>query len=234
MNRLVESVAGAANSVLELLMPMRCVSCDREGPYVCSACEPSLPKLKGDRCRSCATPGPTGICETCAAYRPAYDRIIARYLMDGAVRVAVHDLKYRNLRAAAPDLGRLIAASVHDSRVAADVVVPVPIHRRREKQRGYNQSEHLASAVAKELGLPAEFRMLRKVRDTEPQVSMPNDEDRRNNLNDAFICESKLPGSSILLVDDVVTTGSTMAACAEVLKAAGTSTVFGAALAREP
>ena len=153
--------------------------------------------------------------------------------MDGAVRVAVHDLKYRNLRAAAPELGRLMAASVRESRIAADLVVPVPIHRRRERQRGYNQSERLASAVAKELGIAVEPRLLRKVRDTEPQVSMPNDEDRRNNLDGAFICESKLTGASVLLVDDVVTTGSTIAACAEALKAAGASAVFGAALARE-
>lgn len=233
MNGIVGVLSRAASSALEALMPMRCVSCDREGPYVCSSCEPSLPRLRGDRCRSCATPGPAGLCETCAVYRPAYNRIIARYLMDGAVRVAVHDLKYRNLRAAAPELGRLMADSVRESRIAADVVIPVPIHRRRERQRGYNQSQHLASAVAKELELPVEDKLLRKVQDTEPQVTMPNDEERRANLDGAFRCEGKLTGSCVLLVDDVVTTGSTISACAEALKYSGASAVFGVSLARE-
>ena len=234
MNGFVEALSRAANSALEVLMPMRCVSCDREGPYVCASCEPSLPRLRGDRCRSCATPGPRGLCETCAVYKPAYDRIISRYLMDGAVRAAVHDLKYRNLRAAAPELGRLMAASVRESRIAGDVVMPVPIHRKRERQRGYNQSQHLASALANELGLTVDTKLLQKVRDTEPQVTMPNDDDRRSNLDGAFRCEGKLAGDCVLLVDDVVTTGSTVSACAEVLKSAGASAVYGVCFAREP
>ncbi len=166
-------------------------------------------------------------------YKPAYDRIIARYLMDGAVRVAVHDLKYRNLRAAAPELGRLMAASVRASRIDADVVIPVPIHRKRERQRGYNQSQKLGSAVAKELGLPIEDKLLVKVRDTEPQVTMSNDEERRANLDGAFRCESKPTGPCVLLVDDVVTTGSTISACAKALKTTGAAVVYGVSLARE-
>ena len=233
-NGIVKVVSRMASAAVEIVMPMRCVNCDREGPYVCSSCEPSLPRLRGDRCRSCATPGPVGLCETCAVYRPAYDRIIARYLMEGAVRVAVHDLKYRNLRAAAPELGRLMAATVRESRIDADVVIPVPIHRKRERQRGYNQSQHLAAGVAKKLGLPVDSKVLRKLRDTEPQVSMPNDEERRSNLDGAFSCDGRLTGSSVLLIDDVVTTGSTISSCAEALKSSGASTVFGVALAREP
>ena len=234
----VSGIAGAvsrlATAAVEVLMPMRCVSCDREGPYVCPSCEPALPRLRGPRCSSCATPGPAGMCEMCAVRRPSYDKIISPYLMDGTVRVAVHDLKYRNLRAAAPALGRLMARHVRESRIDADLVIPVPIHRKRERQRGYNQSQHLATAIAKELGLPIESGTLRKLRETEPQVTMPNDEDRRNNLAGAFSCDGRLTGSCVLLVDDVVTTGSTMSACAEALKVSGAAAVFGLSLAREP
>ena len=215
-------------------MPMRCVSCDREGEYVCAACEPALPRLRGDCCRYCATPGPRDSCEACAAARPAFEKIIAPYLMDGAVRVAVHDLKYRNLRAAAPALGRLMARCLRESGIEADIVMPVPIHPKRERQRGYNQSRHLATAIAKETGLPIDVRALSKARDTEPQVSMTNDVDRRSNLNEAFKCASGLPGARVLLIDDVVTTGSTMAACAEAVKSAGAEAAYGLALAREP
>ena len=231
---LTTNLARVASAALDLLMPMRCFACDREGPYVCGTCEPGLPRLRTPYCRVCATPGPDGLCELCAANQPAIDRIIAPYLMDGSVRSAVHDLKYRNLRAAAPTLGRLMASHLLQRRLDVDVVMPVPIHSMRERARGYNQSLLLAKAVSRETELPLEQRALRKVRDTAPQVSLPTDEDRRANLDRAFECVGDQTELRVVLIDDVVTTGSTMFACAEALVAAGASAVYGLALAREP
>ena len=144
----------------------------------------------------------------------------------------VHDLKYRNLRASAPTLGRLIAAHLELDPVRADVLAPVPLHKRRERGRGYNQSELLAREVGKQTAVPVDTSMLRRIRDTAPQVSMPTPEERRRNIEDAFECTGDVSGLTVLLIDDVVTTGSTMSACARPLMAAGASSVWGLALAR--
>ena len=154
--------------------------------------------------------------------------------MAGAVRDMVHGLKYRNLRAGAPEMGRLLGKKYLESNPpAADVLIPVPLHARRERERGFNQSELLAREVSKATGLPVESRVLRRTRDTPPQVSFGSREERRRNIEGAFESTSKADGKRILLIDDVVTTGSTLSACAGALKTAGSHSVCGLALARQ-
>ena len=144
----------------------------------------------------------------------------------------VHDLKYSNLRASAPTLGRLMVAHVQSDPFRADVLAPVPLHKRRERERGYNQSELLAQEVGKHTDVPVDTKKLRRVRDTAPQVSMPTPEERRRNIEGAFECTGQVSGLTVILIDDVVTTGSTMSACARPLVAAGAASVWGLALAR--
>ena len=150
----------------------------------------------------------------------------------GAIRSAVHALKYRNLRAAAPTLGRLMAGWVESNPISGQALVPVPLHRRRLRERGYNQSELLAREVAKERALPVLDGILVRTRDTPPQVSLSYD-DRVKNVEGSFECRADVSGRSLILVDDVVTTGSTLFACAAALKAGGAVAVWGLALARE-
>ena len=152
--------------------------------------------------------------------------------MEGAIRSAVHALKYRNLRAAAPTLGRLMAGWVESNPISGQALVPVPLHRRRLRERGYNQSELLAREVAKERALPVLDGILVRTRDTPPQVSLSYD-DRVKNVEGSFECRADVSGRSLILVDDVVTTGSTLFACAAALKAGGAVAVWGLALARE-
>ncbi len=223
-----------AGSVVDLLLPMRCVVCEREGRYLCDGCEPSLPRLKSPYCRVCAAPKASPLCHWCAATPPAIDGIRAPYLMEGAVRRMVHELKYRNLRAAASTLGRLMARYLESRPMDVDALVTVPLHGRRERQRGYNQSEILARALAKHTGVPLRPHVLRRTRNTAPQVFLNSDDDRRRNVVGAFECTNDMGGGRVLLVDDVVTTGSTMSACAAALKDAGVSHVWGLALARQP
>ena len=144
----------------------------------------------------------------------------------------VHDLKYRDHRASAPTLGQLMAEHLLSDPLAADLLVPVPLHRRRERTRGYNQSELLARELGKHTDAPVDANMLRRVRDTAPQVSMPTPEERMRNIEGAFECTGDVIGLTVLLIDDVVTTGSTMSACARPLVAAGAASVWGLALAR--
>ena len=152
--------------------------------------------------------------------------------MEGVVREMVYGLKYRNLRASAPELGRLVATHLRSDPIPADVLVPVPLHVRRERERGYNQSDLLAREVSKHTNVPVATGVLRRTRDTPPQVSMSSPEQRRQNIEGAFQSTSELRGQRVLLIDDVVTTGATMSACAGPLKEAGASSVWGLVLAR--
>jgi ComF family protein len=153
--------------------------------------------------------------------------------MQAAVSKMVYGLKYRNLRASAPELAGLLAAHLKTAPMPADVLIPVPLHRRRERERGYNQSELLARELGQLTGVPVATEVLRRTMDTPPQVSMSGHRERRRNIANAFQCTGEVSGQRVLLIDDVVTTGSTMAACAAPLKAAGATSVWGLALARQ-
>ena len=222
-----------AGSVVEHLLPSNCAVCDREGRFLCPGCEPALPRLQKPYCPVCARPGPTGPCEWCAATSQAFDGIRAPYLFDGVPRDMVHRLKYENLMASAPDLGRLLTTFLGSNPMPADVLIPVPLHKRRERERGYNQSEFLARELGKRVGMPVETRVLRRIRNAPPQVSMKSDEERRRNIEGAFECASQIDARRVLLIDDVVTTGSTLSACGIALKAAGARSVWGLALTRQ-
>jgi len=145
----------------------------------------------------------------------------------------VYGLKYRNLRASAPDLGRLLAAFAGSESLTADLIVPVPLHRRRERERGYNQSSLLAGEMGRRTGIPVEAGVLRRTRDTAPQVSLTSPDQRRQNMVGAFECTANVAGVRIMLVDDVATTGSTLSACSMPLVTAGASSILGVALARQ-
>lgn len=221
-----------ANAALDLLFPPKCAACGREGAYLCDTCQPTLKRLERPHCDLCAGPASERICSWCQSTPPDFDGIRAPYRHTGTVRDMVHDLKYRNLRSAAPVLGRLLHAYFERAPRAADLIVPVPLHPSRERERGYNQSELLARELSHLTGIPSEPDLLRRTRDTAPQVSMEGYEQRRRNIEGAFECVGDPSGLSVLLVDDVVTTGSTMSACAAPLKANGATKVWGFSLAR--
>ncbi len=221
------------DSLLDLIFPFTCVVCGREGEYLCSSCESALPRLKTPFCPLCADPVSRGVCHRCATVRVAFDGVRSPYLFEGPVRDMVYGLKYRDLRAAAPHIARLMAEYLASSPMPADVLAPVPLHRRRLRERGYNQAELLAGELGKLTGLPVDARMLRRVTDTPPQVSIENPDERRRNIADAFEAREGLDGLMVVVVDDVVTTASTMTACATALKAAGARSVWGLALARQ-
>jgi len=153
--------------------------------------------------------------------------------MEGVIRQAVHSLKYHQVRAAAAQLGQLLADYLVGHPVPGRVLVPVPLHPRRLRSRGYNQSALLAWEVSKLTGLPVREDLLARVKDAPPQVGLASVEERRRNVAGVFQCFGDVQDQAVLLVDDVVTTGSTMSACATALKSAGAASVWGLALARE-
>lgn len=224
---------------LDFLFPLSCVVCSKEGKFICEGCEPALPRLSQPYCRVCANPGTRGICRWCFDSPLELDGIRAPYLFEGPVREAVYSLKYRGVRAAAPELGRLLARYLDThpfgSRTTgprAHLIVPTPMHPKRMKDRGYNQAELLAKSLSKESGIPLDTSPLARVRHSGPQVGESR-EQRRANVDDSFRCDPDMTGRAIIVVDDVATTGSTLSACASALKDAGASEVWGLALARE-
>jgi ComF family protein len=147
------------------------------------------------------------------------------------MREAIHFLKYHNHQAVAALLAKLLAEAYRRYALTINLIIPVPLHKSRLKERGYNQSELLARQLGYLLDLQVNSAILRRIRKTEAQVSLSRLE-RPANVADAFECNHHLSGQHVLLIDDVCTTGSTLDACAKALKARGADLVWGLTLAR--
>ena len=229
-------VSRIATAGLDLLYPPKCAGCSREGQFICDSCLNAQPRLLAPYCLACAQPLQRGsTCAECLRTPLAIDAIRAPFLMEGAVRHAVHQLKYDNLRAIAPQLGMLMADFMSSEGVSGDALVPVPLHNRRERQRGYNQAHLLAREAGKLLQIPVASGLLSRESNTPPQTRSRSAEDRKANVKESFYCpeHSETKGRTLVLVDDVCTTGATLDACATALKLAGALRVYGVTLARE-
>ncbi len=150
------------------------------------------------------------------------------------MRQAILQFKYHNFKALALPLAQLLAEYLAAKPLPAENIVPVPLHPRRLRGRGYNQSALLAWELGKLTNLTVVEDTLLRLRDTPAQVKAPSAEIRRNNVAGVFACrDRKLEGKQILLIDDVCTTGATLDSCAIALNRAGASSVWGLTLARE-
>lgn len=141
----------------------------------------------------------------------------------------IHALKYRDKRNAAYTMAALIQEVICRNNMSFDLIVPVPIHKQKLQKRGYNQSELIARELSNIMNIP-HLNAIARIRNTPSQVLF-NGEGRWYNVKDAFRCDANLKGKSVLLVDDVITTGATIFYCAEVLKGAGAFSVGAAAFA---
>jgi ComF family protein len=151
----------------------------------------------------------------------------------GAVQEAIHAVKFRQQPALGCELGRRFARATGLAAILreVDLLIPVPLHPARRRERGYNQSLHIATGLAEVLGLPVCPQLLRRRRPTRQQTRL-DAEERRRNLRGAFEVTAELPAHTCIgVVDDVVTTAATLAACAQALEQAGARRVWGVALA---
>jgi len=220
---------------LDLLFPQWCVGCGKEGEFICSACHRALPRIMPPLCPRCGKPQPSGIlCSGCVSWQAEIDGIRSPFRFDGVMRQAIHQLKYRNLRALAQPLAGLMQDYLGNYPLPGEVMVPVPLHQKRLRERGYNQSCLLAKELGKLINLPVVDDCLIRQRQAPPQARAATVEERRNNVADAFsCCDRRLQGKQVLLIDDVSTSGATLDACAIALKANGATSVWGLVLARE-
>ena len=204
---------------------------------MCAQCLEGLRRLEQPFCDTCAQPNVNGQCQWCLEHPSQIDGIRAPYLFEAPLREAVHRLKYRGWRAAAPVLGGLMAGYLQShklsTQISGQVLAPVPLHPRRLRSRGYNQAYLLAKEAGKLLDIPVRDDLVRRAKDSPPQVEARSSDQRRANVAGSFESSAGVEGLSILLIDDVATTGSTLSACAASLKEAGAASVWGVVLARD-
>lgn len=240
-------------AALDLVFPALCPLChrvlggDRRDP-LCGSCWRAIARLGRPRCHVCGAAPPVATtvgdaggsispappCAMCTADPPPYDYARSAAIFGGALREALHAFKFAGKRALARPLGDL--AAEHCAATLAEeieAVVPVPLARERERERGFNQAELLAHRVARQLGVPARPRWLARVRPTRPQSDLAASE-RRANVQGAFRASPEVSGHHVLVVDDVLTTGSTLGECARALRASGARRVGVLTVARVP
>ena len=221
---------------LDLLFPPRCVACSQVGSWFCVACQTSVERVSPPICSHCGQPLPPSVtgplCSRCRTTSLPLDGIRSVAIHDGALRHAIHHLKYRHRRELADTLGRLLAAYWQEANLPADLVIPVPLHAGRMEERGYNQAALLARGLVAHIPLAVNETDFIRTRETSPQVGLGASE-RVSNVRDAFAwVGDELDGASVLLIDDVCTTGSTLGACALPLRQAGVGSVWALTLAR--
>jgi ComF family protein len=216
---------------------------------VCENCLIALRPLQGSYCSVCGEAlhiaGSIGAgesrCLLCRRTDPPFERAVAYGSYDGGLRDLIHVLKFQQVRPAAAVLGRMLAETIaHLEKtmpVGTIAVVPVPLHKRKQAQRGFNQAERIARSALKQLSRPRRFELctgvLLRRRETGSQIGLTRHQ-RRENLRGAFAVSdpTRILNRDILLIDDVYTTGTTASECARVLLRAGAARVWVATVAR--
>ena len=234
MNSIVNRAASLWTPALDILFPRRCLGCGVPGGFICAACAASMPTLEEPFCEICANPGTDGICGWCLDKEPAIDQIRAPYLYlpSSPIHKAIRMLKYRGIRALAPELAELLVGYVEEAPARFDCIVSVVSHRSRVRKRGYSQASLIASHLGKRLNIPVFEDGLTRTHNSPSQLATKSRERRWDNVQGNFVSTRDLSGMVVLLVDDLVTTGSTAASAAHALKNAGALSVFGLAVAR--
>lgn len=211
---------GMWDALLELLFPSRCVFCHRltGGPPVCPDCPPKkLLVSDGERERKI----------------PDVDRWVAPLYYEGPVRDSLHRYKFGGLRFYRKIYGEILSKCVDGGQFSCDIITWAPLSRKRLRRRGYDQARLLAEELSARLGVPC-APLLKKCRDNPPQSGAGGPEARRANVAGVYaaVDGAKLKGRRVLLVDDIITTGATLSACAGALRAAGAEAVCACAVAR--
>lgn len=223
----------------DLLFPRFCVGCGFLGAYICPSCEEKLPYARLDTCLYCQKASPLGLTHPICRRSRGVDGFMAIFFYNSLLKKIIGNVKYRLAKEVLDEVMKIIApfAALRLYELAKLqnnlVICPVPLHRKRRKKRGFNQAELLADFISILLQSP-KIHLLTRIKDTPSQTSFNNGLDRYRNMQGAFApsdTESSA-GRSVLLVDDVVTTGATVKSATRVLKTGGAKKVYVFSLAK--
>lgn len=228
------SAKSLTDALKNLVFPPVCVSCKKVGSLLCEDCYGRIQWLSEPLCPQCGriVADSHSICYVCRKWPLPLSKIRAATQFVDPIPQIIHNMKYNGYHALAEPLADLMVKAWPQWQFNIDLVLPVPLHPDRQKERGYNQSALLTKHMCRRLGLPYNLEAISRPRHTSPQVGL-NVIDRLTNVRGAFRADAaKVTGKNILLIDDVCTTGATMAATAEALLMAGAKTVSGYSTAR--
>ena len=226
-----------AFSLLDFIFPKKCIGCGKLGDYFCSSCKEKIEYIENPVCPICQRQAIGGKIHPKCQTRYTLDGLVVACRYRDPVKIAIQKVKYRLVYDIAKVLVDLLATQIYKFSIPQKViVVPVPLHNKRKNWRGFNQAEILAKDLSKKFKVEYSDVLFRN-RETKTQVGLTRDE-RKDNVRGAFSLRSDLRDPSaivqsenIVLVDDVYTSGATMAECAKVLKKSGVKSVWGMAVA---
>lgn len=214
--------------ILDLLFPKNCVLCDTQGSLFCENCKNTkLRYYKKQFCHVCKKEVASGFVHNDCKSKSNLDGVLIAVHYNNSAKVIIEEIKYNLYFSIVSELGKLMRQVYINSGIDCKVIIPVPLHKFKENFRGFNQAELLA----KEMGIPI-INCLSRIKNTKTQVNL-NRAQRIENLKDVFKLKEKLEASDVLLVDDIMTTGTTLEECSKVLKKSGVKRVYGLVFARD-
>jgi competence protein ComFC len=219
---------------VDWLFPPTCGGCGSPGSSWCDPCHQGTAILSTiPTCRICGRPWEAGrACPSCQQTPPAFSQLVSWALFSGSIRNAIHRFKYRNDIGMGETLSSFLLDIFNQAGWDVDLIIPVPLNRKRHRQRGYNQAILLARPLSLATGIPMSTSALIRNRPTHSQVGL-NFTQRIDNVHAAFTADSKeVKSKCVLLIDDVATTGATLNACSEALQKAQAGRVFALTLTR--
>jgi competence protein ComFC len=219
-------------SALDLLFPPICGGCGKSGSRWCAECQQRVQILNGKLCEVCGLPQDTdGVCDSCSTERPHFRALRAWAVFEDPVRKALHKLKYRRDVALGDALVAHMTTFVEGLNWPIEMVIPIPLGRQRQKERGYNQAGMIAKPLAMSLNVHFAPNQLKRRKETRSQIGLSRAE-RRENVHAAFEAGRGVIGKTVLVLDDVSTTGSTLSSSAEALFSSGAKDVYALTVAR--
>jgi len=220
--------------VIDLIFPKTCVSCKEEGFWICPKCRQKIILVKSLTCPKCNRITKQGqVCLRCSKTSCLKGLIVAAHYNEGALKEAIHKYKYEGVSDIAKDLGKILSDILKSRWHKFAVLIPVPLHKKRQARRGYNQAELLAKEISQICKYKVINNKLVRIKFSKSQVELSG-RARRENIKNAFLWKGKdeVKGKNVLVVDDVYTTGATLEECAKTLKSAGAKCVWAVVLAK--
>jgi len=229
------------NFILDLLFPIKCIGCQKEGKFLCDDCFSLIILNKIQNCPRCGKPSIFGrFCKKCDPQINFSGIITAASYENKLLQKTIHIYKYRFVKELSLPLAQILIKILRQTLFQNNVLdrqniilIPVPLHKRRLLFRGFNQAELLSQKISLHYNLELAADVLVRIKNTKPQIEL-NRTDRKENIKDAFLCvnSKKIKGKTVILVDDVCTTSATLIECAKALNSASPKEIWGLVLAK--